>query len=142
MEPMSVTHFVNTYIRNERRRRLLYELTEPKKQYDGLSRFCHSSASLLNPKKIVLRSTSLEHDPEFLRFLSERDEPVRILSPDASINETTEPLKEGVIKAVMCLDAAILLGSTFAIVFGEAEQGGRDGYLLLEDPAQTRFKSN
>ena len=137
MDSKTITHFVNTYIKHERRKRLLYELTEPKKQYDGLSRFCHSSASLLNPKKIVLHSTSLEHDPMFLRFLSEHDEPVRIFSPDASINETTEPLREGVIKAVICMDAAILLGSTFAIVFGEAEQGGRDGYLLFENPAGT-----
>ena len=41
------------------------------------------------------------------------------------------PLKEAVDRAVMCMDAVIVLGSTFAIVFGEVMKG-RDKFLLVE----------
>jgi len=35
-------------------------------------------------------------------------------------------------KAIICLDAVIIMGSTFAIVFGEPMKGGRGKYLLSE----------
>lgn len=41
MDYSAEKHFVQTFIRRNRRERLLYELTTPKKRMDGVSRFCH-----------------------------------------------------------------------------------------------------
>lgn len=43
--------FAAKYLRREKRERLLHELTDPKKRYRGLDRFCHHAGELIDPKK-------------------------------------------------------------------------------------------
>ena len=49
--------FAAKYLRREKRERLLHELTDPKKRYRGLDRFCHHAGELIDPKKIALSLT-------------------------------------------------------------------------------------
>ena len=37
-----------------------------------------------------------------------------------------------IVQAIISLDAVSIIGSTFAVVFGEPAKGGRDKYLLSE----------
>ena len=127
------THFVRAFIRENRQERLLYELTEPKKRYDGVSRFCHRARELLDPAKIILEGEDLERRPEFERFVREHDELCFVLSLDFWTDEQFLPLKDAVGRAMICLDAALIIGSTFAVVFGEPMKGGRDKFLLSEE---------
>ncbi len=55
MDTTAEERFVNSFIRKERRRRLLYELSTPKKRYAAVDRFCHQAEELLVPAKIALR---------------------------------------------------------------------------------------
>ena len=125
-------HFVNTFIRKNRRERLLFELTTPKRRYEGVSRFCHQAGELLDPKKILLAGEDLERRPEFARFVRQHDELCLVLSPDFWSDEQFLPLGDAVARAIVSPDAFLILGSTFAVVFGEPMKGGRGKYLLSE----------
>ena len=125
-------HFVQSFIRKNRRERLLYELTTPEKRYDGVSRFCHQARDFLDPAKIVMEGENLERRSEFERFVRQLDELCFVLSPDFWLDEHFLPLKDAVRQAAACPDAVLILGSTFAVVFGEPMKGGRGKYLLSE----------
>ena len=125
-------HFVQAFIRKNRRERLLYELTTPEKRYDGVSRFCHQAQDFLDPAKIVMEGEDLERRPEFAQFVRRHDELCFVLSPDFWLDEQFLPLQDAVRKAAVCPDAVLILGSTFAVVFGEPMKGGRGKYLLSE----------
>ena len=126
-------HFVRSFIRKERRERLLYELTTPKKRYDGVSRFCHQAREFLDPAKIVMAGEDMDRDPAFARFVQAHDELCLVLSPDSFVDGQFLPLKDAVRQAVSCFDAVLIIGSTFAVVFGEVMKGGRGKYLLSEN---------
>lgn len=125
-------HFVDTFIRKNRRERLLYELTTLEKRYDGVSRFCHQAEELLEPTRITMSGEDLDRRPEFERFIRQHDELVLVLSPDFYMDEQFLPLKDAVHQAVISLDAVLIVGSTFAIVFGEPMKGGRGKFLMSE----------
>ena len=74
----------------------------------------------------------MERLPEFDRFVKEHDELCFVLSLDFWSDEQFLPLKDAVVQAIISLDAVLIIGSTFAVVFGEPTKGGRDKYLLLE----------
>ena len=125
-------HFVQSFIRKNRRERLLYELTTPEKRYDGVSRFCHQSREFLDPAKILMEGEDLERKPSFERFVLQHDELCFVLSPDFWLDEQFLPLKDAVGQATVCPDAVLSLVSTFAVVFGEPMKGGRGKFLLSE----------
>ena len=126
-------NFVQKFIKKDRRRRILFELTTPDKRYDGISRFCHQAEELLQPSKVVMKGDDIVRSLEFKRFVREHDELCFIMSPYSFIDGQFLPLKEAVSEAVACPDAAIIAGSTFALVFGEPMKGGRGIFLLSED---------
>ena len=74
----------------------------------------------------------MERLPEFARFVKEHDELCFVLSLDFWSDEQFLPLKDAVVQAIISLDAVLIIGSTFAVVFGEPTKGGRDKYLLSE----------
>ena len=125
-------HFVQSFIRKNRRERLLYELSTPEKRYDGVSRFCHQAKELLDPSKIIMEGEDLDRRPEFDCFVRQHDEICFVLSPEFYTDEQFLPLRDAVHKAIISLDAVIIMGSTFAVVFGEPVKGGRGKYLLSE----------
>ena len=123
--------FVNSFIRKERRRRLLFELGSPQKRRDAVDRFCHQAEELLDPAKIALRGEDLERRAEFRAFLRQREGPCLMLSP-AFPEGRTLPLSRAVEEALLFPDAAVIAGDGFAVVFGEPMPGGRGKYLLAE----------
>ena len=125
-------HFVQAFIRRDRRERLLYEFTTPKKRYDGVSRFCHQAEELIDPSKIIMEGEDLDRRPEFDRFIQQHDEICLVLSPDSSMDDKFFTLRDAVDQAIMCLDAVIIIGSSFAVVFSEPMKGGRGKFLLSE----------
>ena len=133
MDYLNEQHFVQTFIRKDRRDRLLYELTTPEKRYDGVSRFCHQAKELLEPSRIIMEGEDLDRRPEFDRFVQQHDEICFVLSPDFYMDEQFLPLKDAVEQALMCLDAVLIMGSSFAVVFGEPMKGGRGKFLLAEN---------
>lgn len=82
---------------------------------------------------IVLQGGDMDRRPEFAIFVRQHGGMCRMLSPDPSADGLILPLEDAVILAVQCPDAAVILGSTFAVVFGEPVKGGRDKYLLSEE---------
>ena len=125
--------FVQKFIRKDRRRRILYELTTPEKRYEGISRFCHQAEELLQQSKIVMEGDDIVRSPEFKRFVKQNDEVCFIMSPYSFIDGQFLSLKEAVSEAVMCPDAVVICGSTFAVVFGEPMKGDRGIFLLTDD---------
>ena len=124
--------FAESFIRKNRRDRLLYELTDPDKRYDGLSRFCHQARDLLDPSRIIMEGEDLERRKDFLQFIHQHDGACLILSPDGLLDGISLPLSEAIRRAVGCFDAVIILGDTFAVVYGEVMKGGRGKFLLSE----------
>ena len=132
MENTAEQYFIQTYIKKNRRDRLLFELSAEKRRYDGLSRFCHQAGELLDPAKIIAAGDDLERRPEFLRFVKHHDDIWYVISPDYEMDGRTLQTKDAVSLAAAFYDAVIIIGSTFAIIFGEPMKGGRDKYLLSE----------
>ena len=125
--------FVDTYIRKERRERLFYELTTPKKRYEGVSRFCHQAEELLDPSRIMMEGEDLDRREDFHFFVQKHDEQCYVLTPDNCAEGEYMAFKDAVDKAVIYPDAVIIIGSTFAVVFGEPIKGGRGKFLLSEE---------
>ncbi len=125
--------FVQAFIRKDRRERLLFELTTPKKRRDGVDRFCHQAKELLDPAGILMEGEDLDRRPAFWRFMEGHDEIVLMLSPDFYADEWLLPLKDAVAQAALSLDAVLIMGSGFALVFGEPVKGGRGKFLLSEE---------
>ena len=123
--------FVQKYIVKNRRERLLFELGSPKRRYRALSRFCHQAEDLLDPDRIVLAGSNLENEPEFIMFVRNHNEECEVLSPDSLIDGMRAKLKDAVREASMSSDAAVIIGSGFAVVFSEAYMT-RKKYLLSE----------
>ena len=126
MENTAEQYFVQTYIKKNRRDRLFFELSAEKRRYDGLSRFCHQAGELLDPAKIIAAGDDLERRPEFLRFVKHHDDTCYVISPDYEMDGRTLQTKDAVSLAAAFYDAVIIIGSTFAIIFGEPMKGGRD----------------
>ena len=132
MDFSAETKFVKKYIRKNRQERILFELTKPAKRYDGLSRFCHQAGELINPSRISMEGEDLNHRAEFTAFVRKNNEICQMLSPDPFIDQKQLPLKEAISEAEMSTDAALIIGNGFAVVFTEAEKGGRNKYLLYD----------
>ena len=131
MTSLTEQAFAETYVRKDRRERLLHELSNPRKRSRGLDRFCHGAADLLDPARIALAGPGLEHDAAFSAFVDTRAaETCQIFSPDGGIDGLELPLAEAVERCVACLDASIIMGGSFAIVRAEAWKGGTDMWLL------------
>ncbi len=124
--------FVRLFIQKNRRDRLLHELTTSDKRYDGISRFCHQAKDLLDPAKIVMEGEDLERRPEFECFVRQHDELCYVLSLELAPNGAFLFLRDAINQAIFCFDAVLIIGTTFSIVFGEVEKGGRGKYLLSE----------
>ena len=134
MDYSAEIRFVQSFIRKNRRERLLYELTTPEKRYDGVSRFCHQARDFLDPGKIFMEGEDLDRRPGFARFVRQHDELCLVLSPEFWLDEQFLPLADAVKQAVVSLDAVLILGSTFAVVFGEPMKGGRGKFLMSASP--------
>ena len=61
--------FVSSYIRKEKRERLLFELNNEKRRYSGLDRFCHHTKELLDERKILYTGMRLEKEKVYLDLL-------------------------------------------------------------------------
>ncbi len=132
MDYSNERHFVQAFIRKNRRDRLLYELTTPEKRYECVSRFCHRAKDLLEPSKIIMEGEDINRRPEFEQFVRQHDEICFVLSPDFYMDEQFLPFRDAVDQAIICLDAILIIGSSFAVVFGEPMKGGRGKFLLSE----------
>ena len=132
MDYSNERHFVQAFIRKNRRDRLLYELTTPEKRYEGVSRFCHQAKDLLEPSKIIMEGEDINRRLEFEQFVWQQDEICFVLSPDFYMDEQFLPFRDAVDQAIICLDAILIIGSSFAVIFGEPMKGGRGKFLLSE----------
>ena len=133
MDHSAEERFIKNFIKKRYRERLLFELTTPKKRYAGLDRFCHQASELIDPAKIYLEGDDLDRLPEFKEFCKKHQGLCRILSPEFYWEEIEAPLDEAVKMATMSLDAFLVLGDGFAVVFGEPVKGGREKYLVVEN---------
>ena len=132
MDHSKEEYFVNTFIKKDRRERLLYELTDPKKRYQGISRFCHQAKELIMPSRIVMEGTDIDKNPQFEQFVKNHQMDCYVLSPDPAMNDMSLSLQDATEQANMCMDAVIIIGSGFALIYGEPEKGGRDKFVLFE----------
>ena len=126
------TLFTKQYVRKERQERLLFELTNKKKRYEGLDRFSHESENLLDARKIIMNDPGLTYLPEFQAFVSNHNEPVRILSTDGALDGRICLFSEALALAAGSFEPVILLGEGFAYVKAEPVKGGTPQYLLSE----------
>ncbi len=79
-----------------------------------------------------MEGEDLDHRAEFTAFVRKNNEICRMLSPDPSLDQKRLLLEEAVSEAAMGTDAALIIGNGFALVFTEAEKGGRNKYLLYD----------
>lgn len=133
MDYSAEERFIKNFIKKRYRERLLFELTTPKKRYAGLDRFCHQASELIDPAKVYLEGDDLDRRTEFKVFCKKHQGLCHVLSPEFYWDEIELPLDEAMEMAVMSLDAFLVLGDGFAIVFGEPVKGGREKYLVVEN---------
>ena len=122
--------FVSSFIRKDRRERLLLQLTSPSRRQEGISRFCHQASDLIDSSKILFKGKDLERQKAFTDFVSGHKETCLCLSPDPCLHGRSLPFAEAADLAFTGCDTALVIGSSFALVVGEAVKGGREKYLL------------
>ena len=132
MDYAAERYFANTFIKKDRRERILFELTTPSRRYEGISRFCHGAEDLLDPAGILMQGEDLDRRPEFIRFVRQHGGNCTVLSPILSADGQTMPLEDALGAAFTGLDAFVIIGNSFAVVFGEPMKGGRGKFLLSE----------
>ncbi|MBR5340938.1 MAG: hypothetical protein IK151_03325 [Erysipelotrichaceae bacterium] len=132
MDYINEKNFVNSFIRKERRERLLHEFTNPSKRNAALNRFCHNADDLLDKKRIIMQGDDMDRRKEFMDFISEHEEICFVMSDDY-LGEGFMPLNEAVKLASCGSEAVLIMGNNFAVVFTEAMKGGRNKYLLFHD---------
>lgn len=134
MDPAAETErFVRTFIRKDRQDRLLLELMHEDRRDEGLDRFCHQAEDLLDFRRVAMQGEELERRADFRRFAEEKGGMCLMFSPDPWLDGERLPLAEAVEKAAVGTDAAVILGSGYAVVFGESMKGGRGKYLLTAE---------
>ena len=79
-----------------------------------------------------MEGEDINRRPEFEQFVRQHDEICFVLSPDFYMDEQYLPFRDAVDQAIICLDAILIIGSSFAVVFGEPMKGGRGKFLLSE----------
>ncbi|MGX8687761.1 MAG: hypothetical protein ACSW8K_08205, partial [bacterium] len=87
-------------------------------------------ADLIDPSKILFKGKDLERQKAFTDFANGHNEICLCLSPDPCLHERILPFEKAAGLAFMGCDAALIIGSSFALVVGEAVKGGREKYLL------------
>ncbi|MBR4456242.1 MAG: hypothetical protein IKS32_08455 [Solobacterium sp.] len=130
MQANQESEFIDHFILKSRRDRLMHELSDPKKRFRALDRFAHQTEKLIDPKRIRMQGSTLEAQPAFQAFVTSHDTSVLVCSCDPSIDGMVLALSEGLNAAEYSMEAVLLLGGAFAIIFAEAEKGGREKYLL------------
>ncbi|MBR4896096.1 MAG: hypothetical protein IKZ41_06690 [Clostridia bacterium] len=125
--------FVETFLRREKRDRMRYLLGNPRKRRAGLDRFCHETMDLIDREKILLEGADLERRDEFRRFLAAHGAPVIVFSPDAYPEGERMSVRDALAFALTGLDAVLILGEGYAVIFGEPMKGGRDKVLLAAE---------
>lgn len=79
----------------------------------------------------------MERRAAFATFAQAQDGRCLVLSPDPFLDGRCLPLQDAVREAAACFDAVLILGSNYAVVFGEAGKGGREKYLLVAPGSET-----
>ena len=79
---LSESAFVEKFASPARKERLLHELTDPRKRYRGLDRFCHQTGELIARDNILLQGKDLAQQSAFRRFVERHDAECAIFSPD------------------------------------------------------------
>lgn len=125
-------YFLETFIRKDRKERLLYQFGSEKKRYEALDRFCHDTGKLINKSLVIMQGEKLESDKEFEKFCNSHNEECLMISPDGFLDNQVMVLKEAVKAALMCFDAVIVIGKGFAFIKEESMKGGTVKYLLKE----------
>ena len=122
-------YFIRTFVRKERKERLLGEFSDTRKRSRGLDRFCHASSELLSPARIKAKGIQDVKS----EALSYGNIAVAVISPFSDLDKQVMQLTEAIEEAEKCPDAAILIGEGFAVVFGEPMKGSREVFLLTEE---------
>ncbi|MBQ3295447.1 MAG: hypothetical protein IJH00_03060 [Erysipelotrichaceae bacterium] len=133
MDNSTEEYFIKTFIRKSRQERLFHELTNEKKRYRGIDRFCHQASGLIDLSKVVMKDDDLVSGNAFEKFIEKHEQDCYVLSTDSFLNERMISLQEAVDQANMSTEAVLIIGKGFAIVFGEAMKKGRDRFLLAEE---------
>ncbi len=123
-------YFVENFVRKQRQERLLHELTDKRKRYAGLDRFCHKAEDILDLNKVLISGQNLEKEPVYADFIDFHDQFCYLMSPSENFDRLQMPLRDALDLLYYNLDASVIVGSDFAIVTTEIEKGGQMTYLL------------
>lgn len=120
--------FVNSYIINSKRERLLFELCG-KKRRDGIGRFSHCAESLLNETKIKLKGQHISKDLRNV-VATANSHKCYVISYSEEL-DGKEFNKDEIIDLILgCGMPSIAIFDNFAIIETEQEQGPAIKYLL------------
>lgn len=114
-------YFVENFIVKSRKSRLLYELQNPRKRRNGISRFCHDAENLLDMRKICPIQ-------DFERLLGNPE--CDIIAYQSELDNLHCNLKQALKLVLGNGMAAVIIGKDFAIVETEQIQGTPVRYFL------------
>lgn len=131
MERETERRFVQCFVRQEKRERLLFELSG-KKRREGIGRFCHGADNLLKKEKII---ASGPLNIGQIRPYVERYAPGEtcyVCAYSESLDGQRMPAPAALEKALGNGMAALLIFERLAIVETEQESGTPDRYIFLD----------
>jgi hypothetical protein len=133
MNGLNEEYFVSTFVKKSHQERLLHELTSEKKRNRGLDRFSHHAGELLDMRFMVMNKWDPDNLPAFFCDPERAEEPCVLMSADPWLDGRSLPFSKALRASAFSAESSIILGHGFCAVFGEAEKGGREMYLLQKE---------
>lgn len=124
-------NFVNTYIIKNRRERIIFELSNPKKREDALSRFCHEALTYLMESMIIYQGNKVSH-AELLSMIREhtKEKQCYVIAYNEYLDQKFMENQNAINEVIGNGMAAIMIWDNIVIVETEQEQGPAMKYVL------------
>ncbi len=126
--------FVNTYIIKNRRERIIFELSNPKKRQDALSRFCHAALKYLQESMIIYQGNKISYG-ELLSMIREhtKEKQCYVLAYGEDLDQKFMENQNAINQVMGNGMAAIMIWDNIVIVETEQEQGSAMKYVLCKN---------
>ena len=138
MENLIEKRFIDNFIKKNKRERVLYELSNPRKRKDAIGRFCHNTLEIIDEKKLIYsgKTITLEELKKYIND-SSKGEMCYVISWDEEFDgKCVEPgaALEHMTSSGM---AVVIIFTGLIIIKEEQEVGAPTKYVLFSDCIST-----
>ncbi len=134
MENLIEKRFIDNFIKKNKRERVLYELSNPRKRKDAIGRFCHNTLEMIDEKKIIYcgKHITIEELKKFIND-SSKGEMCYVISWDEEFDGKSVKPSVALEHMISSGMAVVIIFTRLIIIKEEQEVGAPIKYVLFSD---------